>query len=51
MLIHGLSWLIASGWFKAPIEADSMLAEQLGYTLVEFLAKVNHGLYEEFKTD
>ena len=51
MMIHGLSWLIASGWFKTPIEADSMLAEQLGYTLVEFLAKVNDGLYEEFKTD
>jgi AcrR family transcriptional regulator len=51
VMIHGLSSLVASGWFNAPEDADSLLAGEIGYTLREFLEKVNHGLYEEFKTD
>ena len=51
MLIHGLSSLVASGWFKTPIEADTVLTGELGYTLIEFLEKVDQGLYAEFKTD
>ncbi|MFO7713592.1 TetR/AcrR family transcriptional regulator [Desulfosarcina sp.] len=48
IMIHGLSHLISNGWFKTPITEDSILSEELGITLVEFLKKVNHGLYLEF---
>lgn len=48
IMIHGLSYLISNGWFKTPITEDSILSEELGITLVEFLKKVNHGLYLEF---
>jgi AcrR family transcriptional regulator len=49
IMIHGLSYLISSGWFKTPVTEDSILSEDIDFTLVEFLKKVNHGLYEEFK--
>jgi hypothetical protein len=49
IMIHGLSYLISNGWFKIPITKDSILSEEIGFTLTEFLKKVNHGLYEEFK--
>jgi len=49
IMIHGLSYLISNGWFKTPITEDSILSEEIGFTLAEFLKKVNHGLYEEFK--
>ena len=49
IMIHGLSYLISNGWFKTPIKEDSILSEEIGFTLAEFLKKVNHGLYEEFK--
>lgn len=49
MLIHGLSYLINNGWFETPRCPESVLSEELGFTLTEFLEKVNHGLYEEFK--
>lgn len=32
ILIHGWSSLIASGWFKTPIEADTVLAGEFGYS-------------------
>jgi AcrR family transcriptional regulator len=51
VVVHGLSWLIASGWFKTPTEADSALPGAFGYTLVEFLEKVNHALVEAFSDD
>ena len=49
VMIHGLSYLISNGWFKTPITEDSILSEEIGFTLTEFLKKVNHGIYEEFK--
>jgi AcrR family transcriptional regulator len=49
IMIHGLSYLISNGWFKTPITEDAILSKEIGFTLVEFLEKVNHGLYEEFK--
>jgi hypothetical protein len=48
-MIHGLSYLICNGWFKTPITEESILSEEIGFTLMEFLKKANHGLYEEFK--
>lgn len=49
IMIHGLSCLISNGWFESPKTEDAILSEETGYTLVELLKKVNHGLYEEFK--
>jgi AcrR family transcriptional regulator len=49
IMIHGLSYLISNGWFKPPITEESVLSAEIGFTLTEFLKKVNHGLYEEFK--
>lgn len=49
IMIHGLSCLISNGWFESPKNEDSILSEEMGYTLVEILKKVNHGLLEEFK--
>jgi AcrR family transcriptional regulator len=49
IMIHGLSCLISNGWFESPKTEDSILSEEMGYTLIEILKKVNHGLYEEFK--
>jgi len=49
IMVHGLSYLISNGWFKTPIAEDSILSEEMGYTLADFLRKVNRGLYEEFK--
>jgi AcrR family transcriptional regulator len=49
VMIHGLSFLISNGWFKTPVTEDAILSEEIGFSLTEFLKKVNHGLYEEFK--
>jgi AcrR family transcriptional regulator len=49
MLVHGLACLVSSGWFNSPISEESTLSKELGINLVNFLEKVNHGLYEEFK--
>ena len=49
MLIHGLSCLISNGWVTTPITEESVLSDEMDFTLIEFLEKVNHGLYEEFK--
>ena len=49
MLVHGLACLVSSGWFNSPISEESALSKELGINLVNFLEKVNHGLYEEFK--
>jgi AcrR family transcriptional regulator len=49
IMIHGLSYLITSGWFKEPKDEESILSDEIGYNLGEFLEKVNNGLYEEFK--
>lgn len=51
MLVHGLACLVGNGWFETPLSAGSILSEEIGFELVEFLGKVNHGLYEEFKKD
>jgi AcrR family transcriptional regulator len=48
IMIHGLSYLISNGWFKPPKTENSILSKEMGYTLGEFLKKVNHGLYQEF---
>ncbi len=50
IMIHGLSCLISNGWIKTPTGKDSVLSDEMDGTLVEFLKKVNHGLYEEFKS-
>ena len=50
MLIHGLASLVGNGWFETPLTSDSIFSDEMGFKLVEFLKKVNRGLYEEFKT-
>ncbi len=49
VMIHGLASLISSGWVKGTITDESILSDEIGFNLVDFLKKVNHGLYEEFK--
>lgn len=49
VMIHGLANLVSNGWIKKTITEDSILSEEIGFNLVDFLKKVNHGLYEEFK--
>jgi AcrR family transcriptional regulator len=51
LLIHGLSCLVSSGWFKTPLKPDSILSAEIGLSLSEFLEQANHGIYEEFKDD
>lgn len=51
LLLHGLASLISNGWFKTPITDESKLSEEFDLTLAEFLDKVNHGIYEEFKQE
>ena len=49
--VHGLAYLISNGWIESPHSANAILSEGIGMELVEFLKKVNHGLYEEFRKD
>lgn len=49
IFVHGLAYLIANGWFKAPVSEESELSGGIG-TLTELLKKINHGLYTEFKS-
>jgi len=50
ILVHGLASLVCNGWFESPLSANSTFAaEGISMELVEFLKKVNDGLYEEFK--
>jgi AcrR family transcriptional regulator len=49
ILIHGLASLVSNGWFETPLTSDSIFSDEMGFKLLEFLKKVNHGLYEEFK--
>ncbi len=51
VMIHGLACLVSSGWIKETITEDSILSDEIRIQLVDFLKKVNHGLYEEFKKD
>ena len=51
VMVHGLACLISSGWFKTPIDAQTRLSDEIGFSLVEFLEKANRALYEEFKID
>ena len=51
LLIHGLSCLVSSGWFKTPLMPDSILSEEIGLSLSEFLEKANRAIFEEFKDD
>ncbi len=51
MLVHGLAYLVSNGWFEIPLSENSILSEGIDLELGEFLKKVNHGLYEEFKKD
>ena len=51
ILIHGLASLAASGWFEAPLTAESILSEEIGDSLDEFLQKANQAIYEAFKDD
>ena len=51
VMIHGLASLVSSGWIENTIAEESILSDEIGLTLIDFLKKVNHGLYEEFKND
>jgi len=51
MMIHGMAYLVCNGWFETPISEDSTLSDRIDLQLVDFLAKVNHGIYEEFKDE
>lgn len=48
-LVHGLAFLVNSGWYELSKSEDSVLWEGNGVKLSSLLEKVNHGLYEEFK--
>jgi len=48
IMLHGLSCLISNGWFDTPVTEDSKLSEEMEFTLVDILKKMNHGIYEEF---
>ena len=49
IMLHGLAFLVSSGWVDLPDGEDSMLFNHLGMTVSEFLRKANHAVYEEFK--
>ena len=51
MLIHGLACLVSNGWFGNQVREEAIFSDEMGFKLVEFLKKVNHGLYEEFKEE
>lgn len=49
ILLHGLASLVCNGWFERLSSANSTFAEGIDMELVDFLKKVNEGLYKEFK--
>lgn len=49
-LVHGLASLMNTGWYALSESEDSILWEQNSVKLSTLLGKVNHGLYEEFKS-
>ena len=48
IFVHGMAFLVNSGWFELSESDDPSISEDLGIRLTSFLAKANHGLYEEF---
>ena len=51
VMIHGLACLVNIGWIDKTLTKESILSNANGLKLVDFLKKINHGLYEEFKTN
>lgn len=49
ILVHGLAFLVNSGWYELSASEDSIISEDMGATLTAFLEKANQGLYEAFK--
>ena len=49
ILVHGLAFLVNSGWYELSASEDSIISEDMGATLTTFLEKANQGLYEAFK--
>jgi len=49
ILLHGLAFLVSSGWVDLPEGEDSKLFRYLDMTVTDFLRRINHALYEEFK--
>ena len=48
IFVHGLAFLVNSGWYKLSESDDPAFSENLDIKLTSFLGKANHGLYEEF---
>ncbi len=51
IMVHGLAYLVSNGWFEAQLSEDSVFSKEMGFSLIEFIKKVNNGLYEEFKKE
>ena len=49
IFVHGLAFLLNSGWYELTELDHLTLFEKIGIDLTAFLEKANHGLYEEFK--
>jgi len=49
MLLNGLAFFVSNGWIETPLAEDSTFLAGMGFNLSEFLGKVNHGIYKEFK--
>ncbi|MCF8051921.1 MAG: TetR/AcrR family transcriptional regulator [Desulfobacterales bacterium] len=47
-MIHGLSFLVSNGWILLPREEKSVLSEQVGMPLLDFLRTANQALYDGF---
>lgn len=49
IFVHGLAFLLNSGWYALSGPDDLNIFGEIGIDLSVFLGKANHGLYEEFK--
>jgi AcrR family transcriptional regulator len=49
ILVHGLAFLINSGWYEFSESEDLILSEIMGLELTAFLKKANKCIYEGFK--
>jgi AcrR family transcriptional regulator len=49
ILVHGLAFLVNSGWYEFSESEDSIISEDIGIDLTDLLEKANHCLYEGFK--
>jgi len=48
IFIHGLSFLVNSGWYDLSESEDSIISADLAIDLTSLLKRANRGLYEEF---